>query len=51
MLRRAKENIFKDRFTDAVDYPRKTWRLLNGFNNNSRSKKKKSISEIKVRIP
>ena len=51
MLRRTKENYFKDRFNDTADNPRKTWRLLNDLLNNGRSKQKKGICEIKVGIP
>ena len=33
-----------DRFNDAIDNQRKTWRLLHDLVNSGRSKKKKGIS-------
>ena len=47
MLRRAKENYFKNSFNNAIDNPSKTWQLLKDKVNNGRSKKMKGIGEIK----
>ena len=42
LLRSAKENYFKDRFNDAIDNQRKTWRLLNDLLNNCSSREKEN---------
>ena len=49
LLRRAKENYYKNKFNDAICNARKTWRLLNDLVSNGRSRKKKGISEVRVR--
>ena len=43
MLRRVKENCFKDRYNDIFDNPKKTRRLLIDLVNNGSSKEEKAI--------